>query len=183
MARNSLQDQLLKSGVANRKQAVRARKAKDTREKMQRKGQTVVDETAAAIEAADTAKRERDRALNQQQQAEADARAVQAQIDQLVSLNKIDAAGDVDYAFDDAGVIRTLMVDGKARGAIIGGALSIVRYRDGHALIPVKVARKISERDRTRLVVHAAGHADSSSESTDIEDEYAGYVVPDDLLW
>jgi len=40
----SLQDQLLKAGLANKKQAVRAKKAKNSKEKLKRAGKEVDDE-------------------------------------------------------------------------------------------------------------------------------------------
>ena len=52
----SLQDQLRQAGIANQKQVVSARKAKNTKEKMQRKGHEVVDETAELVKQRDAEK-------------------------------------------------------------------------------------------------------------------------------
>lgn len=175
---NSLQDQLQKAGLANRKQAVKAQKAKNTREKMVRKGHVVVDEVREAAEQADATKREKDKALNREREAEANRRAIAAQIDQLVSMNRIEDRGDVAYSFTDSGVIRSLSLRREERDAAVRGALAIARLGERFELIPRKVAMKIAERDAARLVAF-----DSASDSVDVDDEYAGYEVPDDLMW
>ena len=184
MPRNSMQDQLLKAGVANRKQAASARRAKDTREKMQRKGRRTDDgevgQAARAVQAAEAVKRDRDRELNRQRQADRDARAIQAQIDQLIELNRVEAKGEIDYAFTDAGVIRSLALDQTARAAVIAGQLGIARLAEHHVLVPARVAMKIAERDPARLVVM---NSLAPSNESELPDDYSGYEVPDDLMW
>ena len=58
---NSLQNQLLKAGLANKKQAVKARKAKNSKDKLKRAGVDVTDEAAKQAELAEQDKREHDR--------------------------------------------------------------------------------------------------------------------------
>jgi len=177
-SKNSLQDQLLKAGLANRKQAVKAKKAKNTKEKMERKGHVVVDEIKEATQAAEAAKLAKDRALNQEREAVAQQKAIQAQIDQLVTLNRIEERGDVAYSFTDNGVIRSLSLRNEERNAIIKGALAIARLGERFELIPRKVAMKIAEREASRLVAF-----DSNDGGAELDDDYAGYEVPDDLMW
>jgi len=57
----SLQDQLLKAGLANRKQAVKAKKAKNHKEKLKRSGVSVEEEVVQAAALKDAEKRDRDR--------------------------------------------------------------------------------------------------------------------------
>ena len=66
MAGKSLQDQLLKAGLANKKQAVRAKKAKNHKEKLARVGVSVDDEIADATQKARQEKLDKDRELNEQ---------------------------------------------------------------------------------------------------------------------
>ncbi|MEE9319560.1 MAG: DUF2058 domain-containing protein [Granulosicoccus sp.] len=176
--KQSLQDQLLKAGLANRKQAVTARKAKNTREKMQRKGQLVVDEVAELADKADAEKREKDKALNLQMVAKAEERAIQAQIDQIVDLNRIMERGDVEFSFTDQAVVRAMQLEDSQRRAVVAGALVIVSVGTAYELIPRKVAKKIAERDPSRLVV-----MNDSDTGVDIDDEYGDFQVPDDLMW
>ena len=175
----SLQDQLKQAGLANQKQMVKARKAKNTKEKMQRKGNAVVDETAELVKQRDAEKLARDKALNEEKNQQAEQKAIQAQIQQLIQLNVIEARGDIEFRFDHAGVIKTLMLDNHHRQALIRGALAIVGEHDMLSIVPTQVAQKIAERDSRWIIV--MNERDESI--TDVDDEYAGYEVPDDLMW
>jgi uncharacterized protein YaiL (DUF2058 family) len=175
----SLQDQLKQAGLANQKQVVKARKAKNTKEKMQRKGNAVVDETAELVRQRDAEKLARDKALNEEKNRAAEQKAIQAQIQQLIELNAISERGDVEYRFDHNGVIKSLLLDAEHRQALIRGALAIVGKDDNLSLVPAQAASKIAERDDNWLVV--MNKRDEGSEDTD--DEYADYEVPDDLMW
>jgi len=174
----SLQDQLRQAGLANQKQVVSARKAKNTKEKMQRKGQEVVDETAELVKQRDADKLARDRALNEQKNKAAQEKAVQAQIKQLVELNAISERGDIEFRFDHAGTIKTLLLDNDVRNALIKGQLAIVGQTENLSIVPAKVARKIAERDHGWQVL-----LNSRTEETADDDDYADYAVPDDLMW
>ena len=175
---NSLQDQLLKAGVANKKQAVRARKAKNTREKQQRKGVDVVDEVAELSRTAEQNKVARDRELNQIKTAAAEQKAIQAQILELISLNRDSERGESDFRFTDDSVVKTLMVSEQQRQALVRGALTIVKMNDIYDLVPRKVAEKIAERDRSVLILCNEKSSDES-----LDDEYSNFKVPDDLMW
>jgi len=175
----SLQEQLRQAGLANQKQMVKARKAQNTKEKMQRKGVDVVDETAEAVRQSDAEKLSRDRALNEQKNQAAQQKAIQAQIQQLIELNAIAERGDVEYRFDHAGVIKTLMLTTEHRRALIRGALAIVGNADNLSIVPAQAAEKIAERDTSWLVLQNQRDEDDF----DADDEYAGYEVPDDLMW
>ncbi|MFK7855496.1 MAG: DUF2058 domain-containing protein [Granulosicoccus sp.] len=174
----SLQDQLRQAGIANQKQVVRARKAKNTKEKMQRKGQDIVDETAELVKKRDAEKLNRDRALNEQKNKAAQEKALQAQIRQLIELNAITERGDIEFRFDHAGTIKTLLLTKELRQALINGFLAIVGLNDELSVVPAKVALKIAERDQRWQVL-----LNSRSEEIAADDEYADYAVPDDLMW
>jgi uncharacterized protein YaiL (DUF2058 family) len=175
----SLQEQLRQAGLASQKQVVKARKALNTKEKMQRKGAEVVDETAELVRQRDAEKLQRDRALNDEKNRAAGKKAIQAQIQQLIDLNAIVERGDTEYRFDHAGVIKSWMLTPEHRQAVIRGALAIVGKSDRLALVPRQAAEKIAERDPSWLVLlNIREEADS-----EIEDHYAGYEVPDDLMW
>ncbi|MFK8083725.1 MAG: DUF2058 domain-containing protein [Granulosicoccus sp.] len=175
----SLQEQLKQAGLANQKQMVKARKAKNTKEKMQRKGNAVVDETAELVKQRDAEKLARDRALNAERDRAAQHKAIQAQIQQLVELNTIEDRGDIEYRFDHAGVIKTLMLTTEHRQALIRGALAIVGKDENLNMVPAKVAEKIAERDNSWLVLLNQRDDDAA----DVDDDYAEYEVPDDLMW
>ena len=171
----------MKSGLANKKQEVRARKAKNTREKMQRKGHEVVDEARELARQADAAKVARDRELNRARTEEAERRAIAAQIRQIVELNRITERGDVEFRFTEGSAIRTLMLREPQRRALVAGSLAVVALDGRHDLVPRKVAEKIAERDPAAVVL--CNDRTAESENAPEEDEYAGYEVPDDLMW
>lgn len=178
----SLQDQLLKAGLANKKQAVKAKKAKNTKEKMQRKGAEVSDELRENVAKADAEKLARDRELNRQRNAEAERRAVKAQIVQLVDMNKIETRGDIDFNFTHEGKIKTLMLEAAQRKALTNGQLAIVKTVDApFELVHATIARKIAERDKDVLIVLNEGSG--AEEAEDLDDAYADYKIPDDLMW
>ena len=85
----SLQEQLLKAGLADKSKAKQARSEKRKKQKLKNKGAAVeLDASKVAAQAAAEAKKERDRELNQQRKAEADKKAVVAQIRQLITTNQ-----------------------------------------------------------------------------------------------
>lgn len=175
----SLQEQLRQAGLANQKQMVKARKAKNTKEKMQRKGAVVVDETAEVVKQKNAEKLARDRELNEKKNEDARARAIQAQIRQLITLNEINERGDVEFRFEQHGLIRTFLLQEDTRHLLIKGILAVVGQQDDMHIVPRKVAEKILERDNSWLILMNSKDVNTESE----DDEYAGYEVPDDLMW
>ncbi|MBX2885844.1 MAG: DUF2058 domain-containing protein [Granulosicoccus sp.] len=180
---NSLQDQLLKAGVANRKQAVKARKAINHKEKQKRSGAVVVDETEQRAEAMRQEKVARDRELNQQKQAAAEQKAIQAQIKQLVEMNRVEERGDVEFRFTHGTTVKTLLVQESQRKALVAGKLGIVKLEQGVELVPSSVARKIAERDSSWIILCHDAEPSGQSHLNDEDDPYADYQVPDDMMW
>ncbi len=174
----SLQDQLLKAGLANKKQAVRAKKAKNSKEKLKRTGKEVEDEAALLAKKALDEKLARDKALNEEKNKQAELAAVRAQILQIVSMNRIQERGDIEHRFPDGGVITTLLLTDTQRKAVINGALAIVKTSNRYDLLPRKAALKIAERDESLVLV-----CNESTEESEEDDDYAEFKVPDDLMW
>ncbi len=178
---NSLQDQLLKAGLANKKQAVKARKAKNSKEKLKRTGNQVDDEIAAAAADAEKSKRDNDRELNRVKREEAELRAVAAQVRQLVEMNDLRTSqGDIEFSFTEDGLIKTINVDTRHRRDLVNGLLALVRRGDKYAIVVRAVAEKIALRDSSCVVV--LNDRDETDETGD-DDPYADFKVPDDLLW
>jgi uncharacterized protein YaiL (DUF2058 family) len=175
----SLQEQLRLAGLANQKQVVKARKAKNTKEKMQRKGAVIADETADLVKQHEAEKLAKDRALNDARNRAAEERAVQAQIQQMIELNAIPDRGDVEFSYDHNGKIRNLFVTTEIRKALVNGVLSIVGANKSESIVPSKVARKIAERDASWILLLNT----KSDAGAELDDEYAGYEIPDDLMW
>ncbi len=174
----SLQDQLLKAGLANKKQAVRAKKAKNTKEKLKRTGKDVGDEVTDAVEKSRQEKLAKDRELNEQKNHKAREAAIQAQIVQLIELNEVTDRGEIEFSFPEDKLIKTLSVNERQRDALVAGALAIVKLADSYKIVPRKTAEKIAERDEKIVLL-----CNAESEDEQVEDEYAEFKVPDDLMW
>ena len=100
---NSLQDQLLKAGLADEKQAKKARAAKVPKKRGKKSERApALSESARSARQSMAEKAEKDRALNEQRKAEAERKAKLAQVRQLVERNRLtrDEAG-IAYNFID----------------------------------------------------------------------------------
>ena len=181
---NSFADQLLKAGIANKKQAQKAKQEKRQKELQQRNQKKsaakVVDEQTLAQQKIAAEKAERDRELNRQIKAEADRKAIQAQIRQLIELNNVSLKGAEEaYNFTDDKVVQRVLVTGELLKQISKGRMAIAKFDGSYAVIPIAAAEKIQQRDADCIVV--LNSQDNSQ--PDEDDPYADFQVPDDLMW
>jgi uncharacterized protein len=180
----SLQDQLLKAGLINDKQAKQANKEKRKQDKQTRRSsEPVVDEVKQSIQNARAEKAERDRQLNLQREQELQEKAIAAQIRQLIENHrqpKDAGQGEVEYNFTDRKVIKKLRVSPAVQQQIVRGQLAIVKLGEGYELVPRVVAEKIALRDQQVVLV---ANAPSTGQQADDDDPYKDYVIPDDLMW
>ena len=176
----SLQDQLLKAGLVDNKQAnkIKKNKLKQTKQKQKNKIEAR-DEAKLAAQRAQTEKAERDRQLNRQRKAEAERKAIAAQVRQLIEMNRQSRdGGDIDYSFTDGTLIKRIAVTGTQLKQLSNGSLCIVKLDEQYELIPTLVAEKIQQRDgHTQILSNPA------TETPDEDDPYADFQVPDDLMW
>ena len=169
----SLQEQLLKAGLTTEKKAKKAKKSNKKSRELKR-------EVKASTEAQREQQKQKDRELNQQIKAEADKKAIAAQIKQLIKINLIDEKGEELYKFVDDNVIKQLYVTPLHRKQLLNGVLAVVNYEDDYAVIPTVVADKIRQRDEAVIVSIAEPEEETVVEE---DDPYADYVIPDDLMW
>tara|TARA_R110000850_G_scaffold109383_3_gene222296 strand:- start:1864 stop:2394 length:531 start_codon:yes stop_codon:yes gene_type:complete len=174
---NSLQAQLLKSGLVDEKKLKQAQRAK---KKSARTEPEKVNDTAAAVEKARAEKAERDRQLNQQRKEEAARKEGEAQARQLIEQNKLDrTGGETPYQFANKNKIKKIYVTEEQFGKLSRGQLGVVRLSGTFELIPAEVAGKVSER-APQWPVHIAKVEDQAPAE---DDPYAAFQVPDDLMW
>lgn len=177
----SLQDQLLKSGLASDAKAKQVKTEKRKQAKVQRNnGVEIVDDIKLSAEQARQQQAERDRELNRlKQQAEAQ-KALAAQIVQISQLNRIEQdSNGLAYQFNHQNKVKTIYVSEKVREALINGRAGIIGLDSGYEIVPAEIARKIQDRDASRVVV-----LNQISQATLAEDDpYADYQIPDDLMW
>ncbi|KMQ74041.1 DUF2058 domain-containing protein [Marinobacter subterrani] len=176
----SLQDQLLKAGLADEKKAKTIRSEKRKQRKQQPKGAVQVSEAETRARQAREEKAERDRQLNLERQQAAEKKAIQAQIRQLVETNRLDRSrGETSYQFVHDKKIKKIFVDEKMVDQLSRGRLAIVYVNDNYEIVAEGVARKVMERDEKAVIVLHDRKTDDAGE----DDPYAGYEIPDDLMW
>ena len=177
---NSFGDQFLKAGLVSKTRLNEAKKSKSKQEKLRHKQKIeVIDEAAEAARQAATEKAARDRELNRRQKEELEHRAIQAQVRQLIELNRLPRDdGELGYNFQDGAAVRKIFVTEDIRDKLARGLLAIVRFDDGYEVIPSVVAEKITQRDAACIVSQSANRQESVE-----DDPYADYKVPDDLMW
>jgi len=180
----SLKDKLLKAGLIDPKKAKQAEKEKRKENNQARRtGHSEQDEVKAAAQAARDAKVERDRELNRQRDQEAEQKALQAQIRQLVTNHrqaKGAGPGDTEFNFTHHSRIKKMRVSTKVHRQIVLGHLAIVCVGDAYELVPRVVANKIAQRDPAAVLVD--NYSAQGAEVAE-DDPYKDYVIPDDLMW
>lgn len=183
MARNPLQEQLLKAGLVNKNkldQVVRQQqKARTTKHALP---------TDAAADALDAEKMraervERDRQLEAQRKAEREATEREAQLRQIIAAHRVKTGDDSDYRFEHAGLIRSLRIADAQRGLLARGSLVVVSTNDSYALVPRDTAERLRAIDASVLCVDHA-NAEAAAPAIGSDDEYySRFQVPDDLVW
>jgi len=177
---NSFGDQFLKAGLVNKDKLNKARKSKYKQQKAEKNKKSAdINEVTVSARQQAAEKVARDQELNRQQKEAVERKAVQAQIRQLVELNRLPRDdGEVGYNFQDGTAIRKLFVAQEVHDKLARGLLAIVRFDGGYEVIPSVVSEKIKLRDESCIVSKAEIHPEDGD-----DDPYADYKVPDDLLW
>ena len=179
---SSLQDQMLKAGLIDSKKVKKATREKRKAQKMQKNTkEVVIDEAKAAAARVQLEKVERDRKLNQARKAAAEAKAVTAQIKQLIEMNRQPKGDDDDavaYNFSDGKNVKKIYVSSEARQQLAKGRLAIVKLGDSYELVPAIVADKIKQRDESVVLSQQEASAELKE-----DDLYSDHKIPDDLMW
>lgn len=178
----SMQEQLLKAGLVSNAKAKAIKTEKNKQQQAQRHHKIeVIDEAKQLAQQALAEKAERDRLLNLQQQEQAKQKELNAQIKQLIDEHQIkfDAKNaEIAYHFTDGTKVKTLYVTEELRDQLAKGRLAIVKTDSSYAVLTVDAARKIKERDESRVLAWNEPKAEVAE-----DDPYAAYEIPDDLMW
>ncbi|AWV86266.1 DUF2058 domain-containing protein [Acinetobacter radioresistens] len=178
MVKNALQAQLLKAGLVDNK---KAKKLSKQAQHEQRTGQSDEAALKAKIEHEKQEKLAKDQALNQEKQRQLEEKTLKANIVQMISHHKIkETDGDITYQFIDEGKIKKVYISQQVYNALVSGSLMIARDNGSYAYLPKALAEKIDAR-MEGFILHNSTQA--NDQSTDEEDPYAAYVIPDDLMW
>jgi len=175
---SSLQEQLLKAGLVDEKRVRKAKKAQHKRIKQQGNTQGC-DGNAQAAQRAMAEKAQRDRELNRRRKEQAERKAIQAQIRQLIEQHRLaHGQDDFGYHFQDRKKIRTMYVSEAIHRQLARGQLAIVRFDGRYEIVPAAIADKIRARDERCVVLWH-----SPEQHPEGNDPYADHPVPDDLMW
>ncbi|HEY0585438.1 MAG TPA: DUF2058 domain-containing protein [Pseudoduganella sp.] len=177
----SLQEQLMKAGLVDKKKVnkVQQEKSKQHKEEL-RSGTKAVDQTREAALEQQRKAAERARELNAQRDAAASQKAIMAQVVQMVQQHRQPKGnGDVAYNFTIGSKIDRIYVSNAVQQHLVNGRLVIVVLDGVAELVPKVVGEKIAE--RAPEVVVAVKKAASEQPAED--DPYADYKIPDDFTW
>ncbi|MGE0625678.1 MAG: DUF2058 domain-containing protein [Pseudomonadales bacterium] len=188
----SLRDQLVKAGLATASQAKKAEKRLEADRHARRRGKPAADKpTPEAPEAVKARaakqraeKREKDRALARATNEKAAAKALRAEIRQLILQNDQRAReardDDLPYNFVHGKKIKKIHVPKAQLEQLSRGTLVIVNNDGLYHLVSKEVAEKIRARDPRRII---AAHDEKPPEPGSDDEYYAKFQVPDDLDW
>nr|WP_320191268.1 DUF2058 domain-containing protein [uncultured Desulfobacter sp.] len=148
----SLQDQLLKAGIADKKQAKKANQEKRIKRKKNKGKKTTPEVNQTRQNQLAQAKRSRE--LNRESNREKEKQAKLAQVKQLIEENRLDLNKYEDpYYFKVGKKIKKLYVNNDITQKLERGQLAIVTLNSVYEIVPAEVARKIEDRDPDSLVV------------------------------
>jgi uncharacterized protein YaiL (DUF2058 family) len=177
----SLQEQLMKAGLVDKKKVKLANQEKTKQHKIElRTGVEKQNETRLAALETQRKNAERARELNAQRDAAAAQKAVAAQIAQMVKTNRQSKGnGDAAYNFTIGTKVERIHVSEKVREHLVAGRLAIVSHGGGFELVPRVIADKIAERAPDTVVRVAKAAPQAVGE----DDPYADFKIPDDFTW
>ncbi len=177
MVKNALQAQLLKAGVVDNKKAKKLSK-QAVHEK--RTGDGNEAEIKANIEKAKQEKLAKDHAIEQEKKAILQEKELKAAIMQMIQQHKIrDTDGEISYQFIDE-KIKKIYLNQQIYNALVAGSLVIARDNESYAILPKALADRINAKMEGFIIVN---NSEKNEQTTDEEDPYAAYVIPDDLMW
>ncbi|GAB3382085.1 DUF2058 domain-containing protein [Massilia agri] len=184
----SLQEQLLKAGLVDKKKVQKVNQDKSKQKKIERRtGAESVNESREAALEMQRKNAERARELNAQRDAQAAQKAVRAQIAQLVQVNRQPRAGsgkggkgDIAYNFTHGSKIERIYVSEQVQQHLVAGRLVIVFLNGNYELVPKVIGEKIAERDPASVIQVKRSEA---APQTEEEDPYADFKIPDDFTW
>ena len=178
---NPLQQQLLKAGLVTEDQVNKLNKDKSKNKPQKRsKKQKALDENKLKSQKVESEKAKLDRELNKKKEEEARKKAISAEIDQLITTNRIERGEECEiaYNFEHLRKVKRIYINADMKQQIIQGQLGIARIVGRYELIPRPIAEKIQQRNPRRVIL-----IEDKEQIVDENDPYAAYQIPDDLTW
>jgi len=190
---DSLRDQLVKAGLASGAQAKKAERQTRAEKNAQRSGgkrgtlqedPNSPERVKARALKQQAEKRARDQALARDSNAKSAAKALRAEIKQIISQNDLRAKtvndDDVSYNFVHRKKIKKIFAPREQIELLSTGSLVIVNNDGLYHLLSKEVAEQIRSRDPKRII---GSHDNRAPEHGSDDEHYAKFEVPDDLDW
>ena len=100
----------------------------------------------------------------------------------MIKQHKINQTdGDAVYQFIDDSKIKKVYISQQVYNALVSGSLVIAKDQESYAYLPKALAEKIDQKMQGFIIVN--NNTQTNDQTTDEEDPYAAYVIPDDLMW
>ena len=124
----------------------------------------------------------KDQALNLEKQKILEEKALKASIIQMIKQHKVEnTEGDIAYQFIDENKIKKVYINQQIYNALVSGSLVVAKDQEQYAYLPKALAEKIDQKMQGFILVN--NKDEKNDQTTDEEDPYAAYVIPDDLMW
>lgn len=177
----SLQDQLLKAGLANKQSAKQARSEKRKKNKAVRKNQAQADTSLQdKINQEKAQQAQKDLEKNQAIKAQLDKKSELGKVKQMIEqLHIKDYEGELEYNYVYQGKVKKLLLNEINHNALVKGRLSICAFDGAIYLLPSIAAQKIALVDESYILLMN----DNEPVEVDEDDPYAEFQIPDDLMW
>ncbi|MCA1777894.1 MAG: DUF2058 domain-containing protein [Xanthomonadaceae bacterium] len=178
----SLAEQLLGAGLVNEKKVKQLKQEQHLQRKQNAKGGPAQGrEHQARLKQQREEAAVRDRELNRQRKAEAEAKAMKAQALQILQHNKQPVDGEIRFNFTDPrnNKIKCLFVSGQTQQHLSAAKVAICAYEEDYFVVRRDVAEKVAERYPEALIYLAK----EDNQTTDDDDPYKDFQIPDDLMW
>ena len=100
----------------------------------------------------------------------------------MIKQHKVEnTEGDIAYHFIDENKIKKVYINQQIYNALVSGSLVVAKDQEQYAYLPKALAEKIDQKMQGFILVN--NKDEKNDQTTDEEDPYAAYVIPDDLMW
>ncbi|WP_286269894.1 DUF2058 domain-containing protein [Thalassotalea hakodatensis] len=181
---SSLQDQLLKAGLATKQSARKANTERRKKKKQQKSGQQVEASLQEKVQQ-DLAKQQqekqiKDSALNAQRQQALKEKEDKLRIVQILQHHQVTGVdGEKVYNYTFNNKIKKMHLDNTSYDALVNGRLALCGVDEITYLVTSETADKVAALAPDVLLVQN----DKVTSDVDEDDPYAEYQIPDDLMW
>ena len=177
----SLQEQLMKAGLADEKNAKKIRKEKNKTNKAVRKRQQAADTSLQDdLKAKKLAQQQLDNEKNRTIQAQIELKSEHGKVRQMINqLHISDYSGAVTFNYVQDNKVKTLEVNQQSYNALTKGQIGLCVLDGKMFVMPAVVIEKIQAVDTAYVLILN----ENTSDIVDEDDPYADFQIPDDLMW